>query len=296
MIAIVYVFVLLQINAPLAIEGSDLSGSKCSRIVAKPFGKSDPIIFIAYKNSDLRGRRDGREKSIDIKDARCYIQDELIGDPCYRNSEYFNITVNNVEKFEEVQLFSLENFCIVKFVHNCEFKAAKPGEVVPQESFPFVRFERGNSFVSINLSKKGLNSRTVSALRKHAKVICLWRGKIVEENVPGNYCGNMTENRAKDQLDYTFEYQRDNLESNTSFEFICDTSRVGVTIYWEEEGVSPDIIECQKYDGVTTTSKMYDGTTTTSMEYEVVTSTSKGCSIAYIFSVAAVGISQLIFQ
>nr|CDS27909.1 diagnostic antigen gp50 [Hymenolepis microstoma] len=276
MIVSVFVFVLLQINVPFGIEASDLSASKCSRIVAKPYGKSDPIIFVAHEDDEIYVTMNSGSGIIKLNGDKCYVEGKLVGEPCYRNSGYYNITINEVEQFEEILLTSSEGVCVLLFVPNCAFKTVKPGEVVPQVSFPFARFVKGNNSVIIHFSIKGHNYQSLSALKKNNETMCFWSGRIVKQKESEKQCRNLTENAAKDQLDYTLEYQRVSGESITNFEFLTEMSGVGVTVYWDEGGESPDIIECKKYETVTTTSK--------------------GCTIANIFSIAAVGISQWIFQ
>nr|CDS30100.2 hypothetical transcript [Hymenolepis microstoma] len=171
------------------------------------------------------------------------------------SKDYLNVTINDVTLFEELRVHGLQFDCIAKFVPKCQFKSVKPGDIIPEVSFPFVRFAKGMSSVHLNFSIKGVNSTSSMDLRKNDTTICFWNGGIV---VPGhfkNYCRNFTKNFEKDQLDGTLEYKREAMERSTHFEFIIRGEYVGISVYWERGGVSPDITECKRYEQVTTTSK-----------------------------------------
>nr|CUU99908.1 hypothetical transcript [Hymenolepis microstoma] len=97
----------------------------------------------------------------------------------------------------------------------------------------------------------------------------------VDTDLHPQNCKNLTENKAVGRLDFTLEYQRVNSEEITKFTFGTEKSAVGVTVYWNKYGESPDIVECKRVIALTTTSS--------------------GCSIGFTFSVLF-GITQWIFN
>nr|CUU97820.1 hypothetical transcript [Hymenolepis microstoma] len=82
--------------------------------------------------------------------------------------------------------------------------------------------------------------------RKEGLLLCSWRGfQLLSRS--DIICGNFTVNTTHDKSDYTLEYHRVNNEDVTNLVFYAAPSSVGVTIDWTKEGVSPDVIECEKY-------------------------------------------------
>nr|CUU98795.1 hypothetical transcript [Hymenolepis microstoma] len=158
MITILLVFTLLQLSASLEEEDSSLPYSTCSRIVATPFGKSDPLIFDANARSALYVKEKQDRVPISIKNNGCCEEDKLIGEPCSINPGCLNVTISDVTKFEELRLLGITSACIAKFVRKCQSKSVEPGNTIPEESFPFARFEEGKNSVQINLYIKGMNS------------------------------------------------------------------------------------------------------------------------------------------
>nr|CDS32646.2 diagnostic antigen gp50 [Hymenolepis microstoma] len=235
----------LPLSASLEEEDSSLPYSTCSSIVATPFGKSDPLIFVGNGRGALYGLGEQKTIFISLKNGGCYDGDKLIGEPCIINPGYFNVTINDVTKFEELHYVGVTSLCIAKFVPNCQFKSVEPGNIIPEVSFPFVRYEEGKSSVQINVSIKGVNSDSTMDMRMDKVQMCVWKGGIVVPVHSQNNCKNLTKNTEKDQLDFTFEYQRYGMQSSTHFDFTTGDEHVGVSVYWERGGVSPDITECK---------------------------------------------------
>nr|CDS30098.1 diagnostic antigen gp50 [Hymenolepis microstoma] len=158
MITILFVFTLLQLSASLGKEDLSLPYSTCSRIVATPFGKSDPLIFDGDERSALFAVVNKERGYASIKNNGCYIDDKLIGEPCSKHSDHLNITINDVTRYKDLRVFGDKFDCIAKVVPKCQFKPVEPGEIIPEVSFPFVRFAKGMSSVHIKFAIKGVNS------------------------------------------------------------------------------------------------------------------------------------------
>nr|CDS34202.2 diagnostic antigen gp50 [Hymenolepis microstoma] len=264
----------MQMNAPFEVEASDLPDSICSRVVAIPSGKTEPMIFSVKAPSRVVGIADLVETLIKIESGKCIMNGTSIGEPCFEETNYLNITLNDVSKFNTLLVIG-GGSCAATFAPKCLFKPVEPGNVIPQLSFPFARFQNGSNSVTINFSLIKSKSSYDKTLYKDGDVFCSWAGMRVDLKPTHQNCKNLTENKAEGRLDFTLEYQRVNSEEVTKFEFAAGTSAVGVTVYWNKYGESPDIVECKRFSALTTTSS--------------------GCSIGFTFSVLF-GITQWIFN
>nr|CUU97770.1 hypothetical transcript [Hymenolepis microstoma] len=113
------------------------------------------ICLFQLETSDIYATMKGASFEITIQNGVCYKRTELIGQPCYQYDDYLNITLNDATSVEELRVYGSKYMCIAKFVPNCQFKSVEPGNVIPQVSFPFVRFEEGMSSVTFKFSIKG---------------------------------------------------------------------------------------------------------------------------------------------
>nr|CDS31567.1 diagnostic antigen gp50 [Hymenolepis microstoma] len=279
MILTVLAFVLLQIKVSPGIVAQDLNNSTCSRIVTKSYGKVGPLLFAVAPPRKIFYITNKTAYDIFIVNSGCYINGTLIGVPCSSSNEYYNITIDDVTPLDEIVGTGNGISCIVKFVPNCTFKSVGPGDILPQSSFPFARFEKGQRSVEIKFSTNGTQVGDVTRLVKGIEWLCVWREGEVIPDKSQDYCRSFTKNPSKqNQLDYTFTYNRTDMEPSTFLYFLSPQSRVGVSIYWEEGGVSPDVLECEKYPQVTTTST----------GIQQVTTTSTGCAIGPLFSILVV--------
>nr|CDS31403.1 diagnostic antigen gp50 [Hymenolepis microstoma] len=138
-------------NAPSEIEGSDLPDSICSRVVATPSGKTEPMIFSAKGPHNIVGIAKLVENPITIEKNECIMNETSIGKPCFEQTNYLNITLNDASKFDTLAIYGDEG-CVATFAPKCLFKPVEPGNVIPQPSFPFARFQNGNDSVTINFS------------------------------------------------------------------------------------------------------------------------------------------------
>nr|CUU98519.1 hypothetical transcript [Hymenolepis microstoma] len=100
------------------------------------------------------------------------------------------------------------------------------------------------SSVHIKFAIKGVNSTFSLNMQRNERPACSWYEGIVDPRFSQNYCKNFTKNTEKDQLDSSFEYKREAMEPSTHFEFIRG-EYVGISVFWERGGVSPDITECK---------------------------------------------------
>nr|CUU97818.1 hypothetical transcript [Hymenolepis microstoma] len=99
----------------------------------------------------------------------------------------------------------------------------------------------------------------ILGLHKGKNKICIWRQATLAYSAPDANCRGATVNTTYDRLDYTHVYQRVNMETLTTLGIYTDHSRVGVTIDWTKEGVSPDVIECEKYAPQTSSTRCVIG-------------------------------------
>nr|CUU99960.1 hypothetical transcript [Hymenolepis microstoma] len=260
--------------ASFGVEVSDLTDSTCSRIVAKPSGKTDKMKFSVGSLSNIEVEFKGVMERISIVNGVCTINGESVGEPCFANSDDVIITINDTAQFKSLSVAGGKRRCFATFVPKCEFKPVKSGALIPQAAFPFAKFVEGERSVNITFSVKGLNSISEVHLKKDGFLQCKWNGTIVENIWRELNCLNLTENSAKDQLDGTVVYKRVYGEKTTDFEIEDEKSKIGISVFWEEKGPSPDIAECQKYD---------------------LPATSTPCAIGFLFSVL-LGITQWMFN
>nr|CDS31462.1 diagnostic antigen gp50 [Hymenolepis microstoma] len=240
-------------NAPFEVEASDLPDSICSRVVAIPSGKTEPMIFSVNGSPKADGIAKLVKTPITIENDKCIMNGTSIGEPCFNQTNYLNITLNDASIFDTLFIYGIEG-CVATFAPKCLFKPVEPGNAIPQRSFPFARFQNGSDSVTINFSLNNSESRFYTNLYKDGDLFCSWVGmRVVLIPTPQN-CKNLTENKAEGRLDFTLEYQRVNSEEVTKFDFATETSAVGVTVYWNKYGESPDIVECKRFNALTTTS------------------------------------------
>nr|CUU97779.1 hypothetical transcript [Hymenolepis microstoma] len=195
------------------------------------------------------------KKSISIVNGTCTINNESIGKPCGANSDEVIVTINDTSQSKYLFVIGKKRRCIATFVPKCEFKPVESGQLIPQAAFPFAKFAEGKRSVNITFSVKGLNSTTTAYLYKNYLLQCLWNGMIVNKRWSQLNCVNLTENSDKDQLDGAVVYERVNDEEIADFEIYDGKSRIGISVFWEKKGPSPDIAECQKYVPSTTSTQ-----------------------------------------
>nr|CDS31985.1 diagnostic antigen gp50 [Hymenolepis microstoma] len=254
-----YVLVLLHINALFEIEGRGLSHSTCSRIIATSTGKTEPMIFSVSRPQYILLYGQSKLFPVTIESPDCKVHDTVVGNPCKNESDYLNITIDDVTKYDRLHVDDKRGICIANFVPKCIFKPVKPGNVIPQVSFPFVRFANGGSSVEIQFSINGSESNVQSELRVGDTTVCEWTGMTANSSFDKKYCKDLTKNQADDRLDFTLVYELDiRIEGpepgeRTNFEFFTEESVIGVTVYWNETGESPDIAECRKHGNPLTT-------------------------------------------
>nr|CDS25856.2 Taenia soluim Excretory and Secretory Product(TSES)38 protein [Hymenolepis microstoma] len=152
-----------------------------------------------------------------------------------KGNDYVNITINDASKFDQQLVFGNDT-CVASFAPECLFKPVEPGNVIPQRSFSFARFQNGNNSVTINFSlKKSESSVDATLIRKDA-IFCSWYGMNLDLAKIRPSCKNLTENKEEGRLDFTLEYQREGSEDVTKFLFGTSKSGVGVTVYWNKKG------------------------------------------------------------
>nr|CUU98192.1 hypothetical transcript [Hymenolepis microstoma] len=239
----------------------------CSRVVALPTGKTEPMIFSVGGNVHIQLSMGELFHIIKIRNDTCYIGNKSIGEPCYKQKEYVNITINDVTNVTQLHVEDNSRLCVANFAPKCQFKDVEEGDVIPEASFPFARFEGGSDSVKVNFSVKRSEYEIRSQLYKDGDEICSWNGINVDTSLNPRKCNNLRENKAKGQLDYIFEYKRKDKEERTDFSFSTRTSGVGVTVYWSKKGPSPDVIECEK--ALATTSSEALATTSSAAKQDV---------------------------
>nr|CUU97819.1 hypothetical transcript [Hymenolepis microstoma] len=278
MIATVLVLVPLLIDTSLGKENLTLLNRTCSRIVSTPNKETEPLIIQTGGKQTIYAYVEGQRKEIEIKDGICSISAEERWKPCHKNQEYLNITMKDAPKFDQLEAFGNKFTCIINFVPKCAFKSV-PSHIMLETSFPFIRFGKGRSSVTIHFSIRGSNFDDYISLQKGSNALCVWRQATL---FSGANCQDATVNTTSDSLDYTHVYQRVNMETLTTLGIYTDHSRVGVTIDWTKEGVSPDVIECEKYSPQTSSTPK-------------VTTTSSGCVIGSVL-VVLIGTIQWSFE
>nr|CUU97769.1 hypothetical transcript [Hymenolepis microstoma] len=202
-----------------------------------------PYIYVFSKYKEFRVR---------IESPNCKVNDEVVGNPCKQESDYINITIDNVTKYDQLLFYDSRDVCVANFVPKCIFKPVEPGNVIPEVSFPFARFANGENSVEIKFSINGSESNVDSYLEVDGTTLCGWTGmKTISISNP-TYCRDLTKNEADDRLDYTLVF---NLEERigepeplemSNFLFKTDRSGIAVSVYWNKTGESPDIAECRR--------------------------------------------------
>nr|CUU97780.1 hypothetical transcript [Hymenolepis microstoma] len=237
----IYVLILLQINALSTIKGKDLPDSTCSRIIATPNGKTEPMYILLYEQS--------KYFPVTIGSPNCKVNGTVGRNPCKTESDYINITIVDFTKNDQLLVAVIKGTCIANFVPKCIFKPVKTGNVKPQVSFLLARFANGENSLNVKFSINGSESNVKanlcfnSFLLVRTSRLCEWTGMKANSRSDSKYCSDFTKKEVDDRLDYTLEYElEEQIEVQepvliSNFVFSADRSGIGVSVYWKRRGV-----------------------------------------------------------
>nr|CDS30604.1 diagnostic antigen gp50 [Hymenolepis microstoma] len=245
MIVPLFVFAWLQITSSFGRGDLNLTGPTCSRIVSTPNVKTEPLIIITGEVQETYAIVENDLYYINVEHGECDLMDPpKIWKPCNAKSGYVNISMKEAPEMDQLVVTGTSHRCVLTFAQKRKFKPVAESAVIPEASFPFMRYAGGSSSVKVNFSVNGTNYNSKSYLIRNNETICEWSGMKLEANSPHKNCGNFRVNAPQNRLDYTFECVRENMENITSLALYTADSIVGVTIDWTKEGVSPDMIDC----------------------------------------------------
>ncbi|EUB54805.1 hypothetical protein EGR_10334 [Echinococcus granulosus] len=224
-----------------------------SRIVGTPAGPSPPMYFRHPKEAAIFVIIDGLMSPIKIENGTCYLGDKVWGSPCQRYKESSNITLKDVSLQEALQIW-VEYLPISTafFVPNCTTQTSKEGKSIElknalladefdwKTSFPLSRFGKGQSNVEVALAVRGANSRGLTSLYQNGKFACGWRGTtLVLSESP--VCRNMSKDEKSNLRTFVLNITQNTI---TSIGWYTSTRRMTVNIDWTQDGVSPEVAEC----------------------------------------------------
>nr|CUU98346.1 hypothetical transcript [Hymenolepis microstoma] len=116
------------------------------------------------------------------------MKDTVIGNPCCKETDSISITIDDVTKYDRLHVDDNRGICIANFVPKCIFKPVKPGDVIPEVSFPFARFANGANSIEIKFSIKGSKNNVESELQVGYTTLCEWTGMKANSNYDPKYC------------------------------------------------------------------------------------------------------------
>ncbi|CDS43445.2 diagnostic antigen gp50 [Echinococcus multilocularis] len=246
-----------------------------SRIVGTPAGKSPTMYLRLPKEALIVVLRNGSQSSMEIKNGKCYRNGQVWGSPCQMDEESANITLNDVSQQEALLIWDGSSFTsTVFFVPNCTFQTPQPGTVNLQTSFPLSRFGKGRSYVEVAFAAQGANEQTGASIEVNGRVACRWTGTTLVTH-DSSFCRNMTNDTGSDLRAFVLNITRNDTLDYTQIEWSALTTALVVNIDWTQEGESPEIAECSRYRGETTTTSPEPGVTPTSTKPGVTPTTTK---------------------
>ncbi|VUZ44479.1 unnamed protein product [Hymenolepis diminuta] len=220
-----------------------------SRIITKPSGSVTDLKF-AYETGNVFGVFDEVEfNSLTIKDNdKCQVGDKVIGEPCSIAENTATISFDNVEKYKAFTIGKsmLNNIPLLAafMIPDCKFEETLKGKVDLKTSAPLTRFAKGRKEVDLDFGVRPGDTDIEAELYHNGELVCTWVGKTLKENKLQS-CKDLEPSADNKLLVTRVTIQREGQVAKDNYLWFIPNSFVTVSVDWENEGVAPEVAECE---------------------------------------------------
>ncbi|KAM3171116.1 hypothetical protein ACTXT7_017257 [Hymenolepis weldensis] len=222
-----------------------------SRIITKPNGPVTELKFDYAEGNVFGVMEDLQYKELEIEGSNCQVGSETIGSPCTKSDGTAVISFNEVENYKAFTILNSKKIPIVAafMVPDCNFEETSEGKVDLKTSAPLSRFVKEQQEVELSFGVRPGVADFESKLYRNGEEVCTWMGKTVQKNTD-NMCKHLESRTDNNLLVTRVTFPKKNQFAKDNYLWATPTSFLTVSVDWENEGVAPEVAECES-EGVT---------------------------------------------